>query len=58
MIADDDIVSAAALVDEETRRNRPIKNYLDQFPVLKWSSFETELMKTKFEQMEREVKIF
>ena len=54
---DADRAIAAAMLDEETRSYRPTKNYLDQLSVLKWSNFETELMKNEFERLtlEREV---
>ena len=43
--------AALAMVDEETRRYRPTKNYLDHLPALNLASFETELMKTEFERL-------
>ena len=43
--------AALALVEEETRRYRPTKNYLDHLPSLNISSFETDLMKTEFERL-------
>ena len=43
--------AALALVEEETRRYRPTKNYLDHLPSLNLSSFETDLMKTEFERL-------
>ncbi|KAI9555530.1 Pre-mR-splicing factor SPF27 [Daphnia sinensis] len=43
--------AALALVDEETRRYRPTKNYLEHLPPLELSSFETPLMKTEFERL-------
>jgi len=43
--------AALALVEEETRRYRPTKNYLDLLPPLNLSSFETDLMKTEFERL-------
>ena len=50
--------AALAMVEEETRRYRPTKNYLDHLPALNLTSFETELMKTEFKRMqEREVKL-
>merc|ERR1719210_1136462 len=43
--------AALAMVEEETRRYRPTKNYLDHLPALNLTSFETELMKTEFERL-------
>ena len=43
--------AALALVEEETRRYRPTKNYLEHLPPLNLSSFETDLMKTEFERL-------
>ncbi len=43
---------ALALVEEETRRYRPTKNYLEPvLPSLNISSFETPLMKTELERV-------
>lgn len=44
--------AAIALVEEETRRYRPTKNYLDYLPPANYSAFETEIMKTEFERMQ------
>ena len=58
MTDNDHRATADALVNEETRGYRPTKNYLDHLPVLNWSNFETEMMKTEFERMQdREVKL-
>ena len=43
--------AALAMVEEETRRYRPTKNYLDHLPALNLTSFETELMKTEFDRL-------
>merc|ERR1719174_2822893 len=43
--------AALAMVEEETRRYRPTKNYLDHLPSLNLSSFESDLMKTEFERL-------
>ncbi|GLH15526.1 Pre-mRNA-splicing factor SPF27 [Gryllus bimaculatus] len=43
--------AALAMVDEETRRYRPTKNYLEILPPLNLSSFETEIMRSEFERM-------
>jgi len=42
---------ALALVEEETRRYRPTKNYLEHLPVAEFSAFETEIMKAEFERL-------
>lgn len=39
------------MVEEETRRYRPTKNYLDHLPSLNINAFETEVMKQEFERM-------
>ncbi len=44
--------SKIALVEEETRRYRPTKNYLDYLPAPNYSSFETEMMKSEFERLQ------
>ena len=44
--------AAIALVDEETRRYRPTKNYLDYLPPATYNNFETELMKNEFERLQ------
>ena len=43
--------AALAMVEEETRRYRPTKNYLEHLPVLDLTSFETDLMRTEFERL-------
>jgi len=43
--------AAMAMVEEETRRYRPTKNYLDHLPSLNLVAFETDLMKTEFERL-------
>jgi pre-mRNA-splicing factor SPF27 len=40
------------MVDEECRRYKPTKNYLEFLPPLNTSSFETELMKNEFQRIE------
>lgn len=40
------------MVDEECRRYKPTKNYLDYLPPLNMSSFETDLMKSEFTRIE------
>ncbi|KAM9268451.1 LOW QUALITY PROTEIN: pre-mRNA-splicing factor SPF27-like [Morus bassanus] len=42
---------AAALVEEETRRYRPTKNYLSYLPAHDYSAFETEIMRNEFERL-------
>ncbi|XP_012281520.1 pre-mRNA-splicing factor SPF27 [Orussus abietinus] len=44
--------AALAMVEEETRRYRPTKNYLEHLPVLNINAFETEVMKHEFERMQ------
>ena len=44
--------AALALVDEETRRYRPTKNYIEYLPTPNYNQFETEIMKTEFERMQ------
>ena len=43
--------AALAMVEEETRRYRPTRNYLDHLPPLNLASFESDLMKTEFERL-------
>jgi len=40
-----------ALIEEETRRYRPTKNYLEYLPEPKFSAFETPVMKKEFERI-------
>ncbi|XP_052819517.1 pre-mRNA-splicing factor SPF27-like [Mya arenaria] len=44
--------AALALVEEETRRYRPTKNYLEYLPQAHYNQFETEIMKTEFERLQ------
>ena len=44
--------AAIALVEEETRRYRPTKNYLDYLPTANYHSFETEIMKGEMERVQ------
>ncbi|ELT97427.1 hypothetical protein CAPTEDRAFT_171803 [Capitella teleta] len=44
--------AALALVEEETRRYRPTKNYLEYLPLANYAAFETEMMKTEFERLQ------
>ncbi|XP_046557142.1 pre-mRNA-splicing factor SPF27-like [Haliotis rubra] len=44
--------AAIALVEEETRRYRPTKNYLDYLPPPNYIAFETEMMKNEFERLQ------
>ncbi|KAM7310624.1 pre-mRNA-splicing factor SPF27 [Ixodes scapularis] len=41
-----------AMVEEETRRYRPTKNYLEHLPQLSLHQFESETMKTEFERLQ------
>ncbi|AWP09294.1 Pre-mRNA-splicing factor SPF27 [Scophthalmus maximus] len=43
--------AAAALVEEETRRYRPTKNYLSYLLTPDFSTFETEIMRNEFERL-------
>ncbi|GFG35635.1 hypothetical protein Cfor_02557 [Coptotermes formosanus] len=45
--------AALAMVEEETRRYRPTKNYLEHLPPLNLSAFETEIMRSEFERMQQ-----
>uniref|UniRef100_A0A1B6DPE7 Pre-mRNA-splicing factor SPF27 n=1 Tax=Clastoptera arizonana TaxID=38151 RepID=A0A1B6DPE7_9HEMI len=45
--------AALAMVDEETRRYRPTKNYLEHLPPLNLTAFETEIMRNEFERMQQ-----
>ncbi|XP_061395638.1 pre-mRNA-splicing factor SPF27 [Musca vetustissima] len=44
--------SALAMVEEECRRYRPTKNYLEHLPPLSTSIFETKLMAQEFERIQ------
>ncbi|CAD6216117.1 GSCOCG00004333001-RA-CDS [Cotesia congregata] len=44
--------AALAMVEEETRRYRPTKNYLEHLPQLNITSFETDVMKHEFERLQ------
>ncbi|KAM0725924.1 Pre-mRNA-splicing factor SPF27 [Formica fusca] len=44
--------AALAMVEEETRRYRPTKNYLEHLQLLNITAFETEVMKHEFERMQ------
>lgn len=44
--------AALAMVEEETRRYRPTKNYLEHLPSLNTAAFETEIMKNEFERLQ------
>lgn len=44
--------SALAMVEEECRRYRPTKNYLDHLPQVTSSSFETSMMAYEFERIQ------
>lgn len=45
------------MVDEECRRYKPTKNYLDFLPPLNTASFETELMRSEFQRIEGGVRM-
>ncbi|XP_065060676.1 pre-mRNA-splicing factor SPF27-like [Rhopilema esculentum] len=40
-----------SLIEEETRRYRPTKNYLEYLPEPRYTSFETAMMKKEFERI-------
>ncbi|KAJ8683652.1 hypothetical protein QAD02_019444 [Eretmocerus hayati] len=44
--------AALAMVEEETRRYRPTKNYLEHIPPLNATAFETDVMKQEFERLQ------
>lgn len=44
--------TSLAMVEEETRRYRPTKNYLEHLPPINTSVFETELMRNEFERIQ------
>ncbi|XP_056646651.1 pre-mRNA-splicing factor SPF27 [Diorhabda sublineata] len=44
--------AAFAMVEEECRRYRPTKNYLEHLPPLNISSFETPIMHNEFERLQ------
>ncbi|GBN98749.1 Pre-mRNA-splicing factor SPF27, partial [Araneus ventricosus] len=41
-----------SMVEEETRRYRPTKNYLEHLPPLNLHAFETEVIRTEFERLQ------
>ncbi|XP_037027222.1 pre-mRNA-splicing factor SPF27 [Bradysia coprophila] len=41
-----------AMVEEETRRYRPTKNYLENLPPLSMNAFETEFMSNEFDRIQ------
>ena len=43
--------AALALVDEETRRYRPTKNYLEHLPGLNLTAFETSLLRSELDRV-------
>ncbi|XP_031777377.1 pre-mRNA-splicing factor SPF27 [Nasonia vitripennis] len=44
--------AAIAMVEEETRRYRPTKNYLENISTLNVNSFETEVLKHEYERLQ------
>lgn len=44
--------TSLAMVEEECRRYRPTKNYLEHLPPINTATFETELMRTEFERIQ------
>ena len=43
------------MVEEETRRYRPTKNYLENLPSFNSTAFETEILKHEFERLQNRV---
>ncbi|XP_018014907.1 pre-mRNA-splicing factor SPF27 [Hyalella azteca] len=43
--------AAIAMVEDEKKRYRPTKNYLEHLPPLNLSAFETEIMRNEFERL-------
>lgn len=43
--------AAAAMIEEETRRYRPTKNYLQYLPVPNYHVYETDILKNEFERL-------
>lgn len=43
--------AAIAMVEDEKKRYRPTKNYLEHLPPISLQSFETEIMRTEFERL-------
>ncbi|XP_076814417.1 pre-mRNA-splicing factor SPF27-like [Clavelina lepadiformis] len=43
--------AAIAMVEEETKRYRPTRNYLQYIPTIDTHAFETEIMKNEFERL-------
>lgn len=44
--------TALAMVEEECRRYRPTKNYLEHLPTANLNAFETEMMNTEFDRIQ------
>lgn len=44
--------TSLAMVEEECRRYRPTKNYLEHLPPINMATFETELMRNEFERIQ------
>lgn len=44
--------NALAMVEEETRRYRPTKNYLEYLPSIHLNQFESDITKTEFERLQ------
>ncbi|KAL5240292.1 hypothetical protein ACI65C_007702 [Semiaphis heraclei] len=45
--------AAISMVEDEKRRYRPSKNYLEHLPQLNISAFETEMMRTEFDRLQQ-----
>lgn len=49
--------TSLAMVEEECRRYRPTKNYLEHLPPINTSAFETEMMTNEFERIQNRLPI-
>jgi len=45
--------AAISMVEDEKRRYRPSKNYLEHLPALNITAFETEMMRTEFDRLQQ-----
>lgn len=46
------LIQVLAMVEEETRRYRPTKNYLEHLPPLKLHEFETDILRAELERLQ------
>lgn len=49
--------NALAMVEEECRRYRPTKNYLEHLPTTNLNAFETEMMNTEFDRIQNRLQM-